>query len=62
MTKFFDPFMIGSLIMIFGSSMLLFTGLLFTYIDNRHIPLSPLFIVPAIITIIGIIIMYKYRG
>lgn len=51
-------FTIGSLIMIFGSSMLLFTTLLFTYIDNRHIPLSPLFIVPTLITIIGIIIMY----
>lgn len=58
MTKFFDPFMIGSLIMIFGSSMLLFTGLLFTYIDNRYIPPSPLFIVPTLITIIGIIMMY----
>jgi len=38
--------------------MLLFTALLFTYIDNRHIPLSPLFIAPAAITIIGLLIMY----
>ena len=62
MTKFFDPFMMGGIIAIFGSSMLLFTALLFTYIDNRHIPLSPLFILPCVISIIGIIIMYKYRG
>ena len=53
MTKY----LIGSLMTIFGSSMLLFTALLFTYIDNRHIPLSPLFIAPAIISIIGIIVM-----
>ena len=61
MTKFFDPFVIGSLIAIFGSSMLLFTALLFTYINNHYIPLSPLFIIPTIITIVGGFIMYKYR-
>lgn len=60
--KFFDPFTIGSLILIFGSFILLSIALSFTYIDSRYIPLSPLFIPPCIISIIGIIIIYKYRN
>ena len=51
-------FTAGVLIWIFGSTMLLTTALLFTYIDNRHMPLSPLFILPGIITVIGTIITY----
>lgn len=61
MIKFPDPYTIGGLIAIFGSSMILFTALLFTYINNHYIPLSPLFILPCIVSIIGIIIMYSYR-
>lgn len=56
--KFFDVYMIGNTILLFGISMALFIGLQFSYIDNRHIPLSPLFVIPTIISIVGVIIMY----
>jgi xanthosine utilization system XapX-like protein len=57
-TKFFDLYTIGSLILTFGVSMALSIALLFSYIDNRYIPLSPIFIIPCIISIIGIITIY----
>jgi len=58
MTKFFDLYTIGSVIFIFGSSVALCLALLFTDIDNRNMPLSPLFIIPFIISIIGITVIY----
>ena len=62
--KFFDLCTIGNLILIFGSSMMLFTALLFidTSSGKQDIPLlSPLFILPYSIFIVGVIIMYIGR-
>lgn len=60
--KFFDLFTTGALISIFGSSIALFIIMQFTYIDNRHMPLSPLFIIPCVILILGIVMMYIGRN
>jgi hypothetical protein len=59
--KFFDLCTVGSIITTFGASMALFIELQFTYINNQQIPLSPLFIIPGVILIAGIVMMYIGR-
>jgi hypothetical protein len=49
---------IGYFILIFGLSVILFTASLFSYIDNEYIPLSPIFIIPVVVCIIGVVVVY----